>query len=57
MLVFYHIKNTHIQKNEDCLIIKLSIISFLQSTLAMIDAKRGRDFYIILQKKSDFKFL
>lgn len=51
MLVFFH-KIYIYEKHEDGRIIMPSNIFLLQSTLATVNAKRCRDFYII----SDFKF-
>lgn len=57
MHVTFFIKYTYTKKHKDGHIIMLSNISLLPSTLSMVDAKRGREFYIILKIFSDFKFL
>lgn len=57
MHVTFFIKYTYTKKHKDGHIIMLSNISLLPSTLSIVDAKRGREFYIILKIFSDFKFL
>lgn len=58
MHVTFFIKYTYYtKKNKDGHIIMLSNISLLPSTFSMVDAKRGREFYIILKIFSVFKFL